>query len=83
MIEVKNANASIKVDSNGDVTIDSKGGYTIKNTTTSLKTVLDQLVLVLSALTTEGSPTAQSISSATITALQNWQTSLVDMLLKA
>lgn len=86
VIEVKNANASIKVDSNGDVTIDSKGGYTIKNTTTSLKTVLDQLVTILSALGTidsSGSFPPQVINPATVTALQNWQTSLVDMLLKA
>ena len=62
-IAVTNGNADITVDKNGNVTIDSKNGkICLKNSMTSLYTILDGMLNILnSSLATAGSPASHTV----------------------
>lgn len=81
-ITVTTEKASIHIDTSGNVSVDAKSGkVNIKNSTTDLKTVLQDLSDTIKNLTTTGSQSAQQASPATKTAVTNWQTNELNALL--
>lgn len=80
-ITLKNPNATVSIDKNGNVSINAKGKYTFKNDTTDLLSVISNLNSILKTLSTTGSETAQSVSPTTVGQLTNWETSKLKALL--
>lgn len=80
-ITLKNPNATVSIDKNGNVSINAKGKYTFKNDTTDLLSVISDLNSILKTLKTEGSSSAQTISPDTVTSLANWETAELKALL--
>lgn len=62
-ITVDNGKAEITVDKNGNVTVDAKSGkISLKNSTTSLYTILDGILQILNtSLATAGSPASHTV----------------------
>ena len=80
-ITLKNPNATVSIDKNGNVSINAKGKYTFKNDTTDLLSVISDLNSILKTLKTEGSSSAQTISPDTVTSLANWENQELNALL--
>lgn len=80
-VTVKNPNATVTIGADGNVTVSTSGKYVIKNEDTDLLTVFKELKGVLEQFKTVGSPSTQSTSPDTITALGQWETNHVEKLL--
>lgn len=72
-ITLKNPNATVSIDKNGNVAVNAKGKYTLKNDDTNLFTVISNLNTILKTLKTTGTESAQTISPDTVTSLTNWE----------
>ena len=81
-ITVNNGKATVTIDKNGNVKIDTSGKYTIKNSSTSLKDVIDGVAKELENLTTVGSPATQATSPASKTTIATWRKSKLNLLFK-
>ena len=79
-ITVKNGKATVTIDKNGNVKIDTSGKYTIKNSSTNLKDVIDGVAKELENLTTVGSPATQATSPASKTTITTWRESKLNLL---
>ena len=79
-ITVNNGKATVTIDKNGNVKIDTSGKYTIKNSSTNLKDVIDGVAKELENLTTIGSPATQATSPASKTTIATWRTSKLNLL---
>lgn len=79
-ITVNNGKATVTIDKNGNVKIDTSGKYTIKNSSTNLKEVIDGVAKELENLTTVGSPATQATSPASKTTIATWRTSKLNLL---
>lgn len=80
-ITLKNPNATVSIDKNGNVAVNAKGKYTFKNDDTDLFTVMSNLNTILKSLKTTGTESAQTISSDTVTSLTNWENQKLKALL--
>ena len=79
-ITVNNGKATVTIDKNGNVKIDTSGKYTIKNSSTNLKDVIDGVAKELENLTTVGSPATQATSPASKTTIATWRESKLNLL---
>ena len=79
--ELKNDNITVSIGAEGNVEIQTKGKFTFKNDTTDLKTILSDLVNIIKALQTYGSPASHTVMPTCQTQLQNWVTSEMQQLL--
>ena len=79
-ITVNNGKATVTIDKNGNVKIDTSGKYTIKNSSTSLKDVIDGVAKELENLTTKGSPAMQATSPESKTTITTWRKSKLNLL---
>ena len=79
-ITVNNGKATVTIDKNGNVKIDTSGKYTIKNSSTNLKDVIDGVAKALENLTTVGSPATQATSPASKTTIATWRKSKLNLL---
>lgn len=79
-ITVNNGKATVTIDKNGNVKIDTSGKYTIKNSSTNLKDVIDGVAKELENLTTKGSPAMQATSPESKTTIATWRTSKLNLL---
>lgn len=79
-ITVNNGKATVIIDKNGNVKINTSGKYTIKNSSTSLKDVINGVAKELENLTTVGSPATQATSPASKTTIATWRTSKLNLL---
>lgn len=81
-ITLDTGKAKATIDKNGNVSIESNGKYTIKNNTTDLSKVIDELAKTVEGLTTTGGETAQSASPETVAKVGLWRTSQLQQLFK-
>ena len=81
-ITVNNGKATVTIDKNGNVKIDTSGKYTIKNSSTNLKDVIDGVAKELENLTTKGSPAMQATSPESKTTIATWRESKLNLLFK-
>ena len=81
-ITVNNGKATVTIDKNGNVKIDTSGKYTIKNSSTNLKDVIDGVAKALENLTTVGSPATQATSPTSKTTIATWRKSKLNLLFK-
>lgn len=81
-ITVNNGKATVTIDKNGNVKIDTSGKYTIKNSSTNLKDVIDGVAKELENLTTKGSPAMQATSPESKTTIAAWRTKKLNLLFK-
>ena len=81
-ITVNNGKATVTIDKNGNVKIDTSGKYTIKNSSTNLKDVIDGVAKALENLTTKGSPAMQATSPESKTTIATWRKSKLNLLFK-
>lgn len=79
-ITVKNGKATVTIDKNGNVKIDTSGKYTIKNSSTNLKDVIDGVAKELENLTTKGSPAMQATSPESKLTIAAWRKSKLNLL---
>ena len=79
-ITVNNGKATVTIDKNGNVKIDTSGKYTIKNSSTNLKDVIDGVAKELENLTTVGSPATQATSPASKATIATWRESKLNLL---
>lgn len=79
-ITVNNGKATVTIDKNGNVKIDTSGKYTIKNSSTNLKDVIDGVAKELENLTTKGSPAMQATSPESKATIATWRTSKLNLL---
>ena len=79
-ITVNNGKATVTIDKNGNVKIDTSGKYTIKNSSTNLKDVIDGVAKELENLTTVGSPATQATSPESKTTIATWRESKLNLL---
>ena len=79
-ITVNNGKATVTIDKNGNVKIDTSGKYTIKNSSTNLKDVIDGVAKELENLTTVGSPATQATSPKSKSAIATWRKSKLNLL---
>lgn len=79
-ITVNNGKATVTIDKNGNVKIDTSGKYTIKNSSTNLKDVIDGVAKELENLTTKGSPAMQATSPESKTTIATWRESKLNLL---
>ena len=79
-ITVNNGKATVTIDKNGNVKIDTSGKYTIKNSSTSLKDVIDGVAKELENLTTKGSPAMQATSPESKATITTWRKSKLNLL---
>ena len=79
-ITVNNGKATVTIDKNGNVKIDTSGKYTIKNSSTNLKDVIDGVAKALENLTTVGSPATQATSPTSKTTITTWRKSKLNLL---
>ena len=73
VITVGNGKATVTVKKDGNIEINTSGKYTFKNSTVSLKDVIDGLAKELENLTTTGSPATQATSPASKTTISSWR----------
>ena len=78
-ITVNNGKATVTIDKNGNVKIDTSGKYTIKNSSTSLKDVIDGVAKELENLTTTGSPAKQATSPESKATIETWRESKLNL----
>ena len=81
-ITVNNGKATVTIDKNGNVKIDTSGKYTIKNSSTNLKDVIDGVAKELENLTTKGSPAMQATSPESKATIATWRESKLNLLFK-
>ena len=81
-ITVNNGKATVTIDKNGNVKIDTSGKYTIKNSSTNLKDVIDGVAKELENLTTKGSPAMQATSPESKATIATWRTGKLNLLFK-
>ena len=81
-ITVNNGKATVTIDKNGNVKIDTSGKYTIKNSSTNLKDVIDGVAKELENLTTKGSPAMQATSPESKATITTWRESKLNLLFK-
>ena len=81
-ITVNNGKATVTIDKNGNVKIDTSGKYTIKNSSTNLKDVIDGVAKELENLTTKGSPAMQATSPESKSTIATWRKSKLNLLFK-
>ena len=81
-ITVNNGKATVTIDKNGNVKIDTSGKYTIKNSSTNLKDVIDGVAKALENLTTKGSPAMQATSPESKATIATWRKSKLNLLFK-
>ena len=79
-ITVNNGKATVTIDKNGNVKIDTSGKYTIKNSSTNLKDVIDGVAKELENLTTKGSPATQATSPESKATIATWRESKLNLL---
>ena len=79
-ITVNNGKATVTIDKKGNVKIDTSGKYTIKNSSTNLKDVIDGVAKELENLTTKGSPAMQATSPESKATIATWRTSKLNLL---
>lgn len=79
-ITVNNGKATVTIDKNGNVKIDTSGKYTIKNSSTNLKDVIDGVAKELENLTTKGSPAMQATSPESKATIATWRTGKLNLL---
>lgn len=79
-ITVNNGKATVTIDKNGNVKIDTSGKYTIKNSSTNLKDVIDGVAKELENLTTKGSPAMQATSPESKATIATWRESKLKLL---
>lgn len=79
-ITVNNGKATVTIDKNGNVKIDTSGKYTIKNSSTNLKDVIDGVAKELENLTTKGSPAMQATSPESKLTIAAWRKSKLNLL---
>ena len=79
-ITVNNGKATVTIDKNGNVKIDTSGKYTIKNSSTSLKDVINDVAKELENLTTKGSPAMQATSPESKATITTWRESKLNLL---
>ena len=79
-ITVNNGKATVTIDKNGNVKIDTSGKYTIKNSSTSLKDVIDGVAKELENLTTKGSSAMQATSPESKATITTWRESKLNLL---
>ena len=79
-ITVNNGKATVTIDKNGNVKIDTSGKYTIKNSSTNLKDVIDGVAKALENLTTKGSPAMQATSPESKTTITTWRKNKLNLL---
>ena len=79
-ITVNNGKATVTIDKNGNVKIDTSGKYTIKNSSTNLKDVIDGVAKELENLTTVGSPATQATSPESKATITTWRESKLNLL---
>lgn len=79
-ITVNNGKATVTIDKEGNVKIDTSGKYTIKNSSTNLKDVIDGVAKELENLTTKGSPAMQATSPESKTTIATWRTGKLNLL---
>ena len=79
-ITVNNGKATVTIDKNGNVKIDTSGKYTIKNSSTNLKDVIDGVAKELENLTTKGSPAMQATSPESKATITTWRESKLNLL---
>ena len=79
-ITVNNGKATVTIDKNGNVKIDTSGKYTIKNSSTNLKDVIDGVAKELENLTTKGSPAMQATSPESKLTIKAWRESKLNLL---
>ena len=79
-ITVNNGKATVTIDKNGNVKIDTSGKYTIKNSSTNLKDVIDGVAKELENLTTKGSPAMQATSPESKLTIKAWRESKLNFL---
>ena len=79
-ITVNNGKATVTIDKNGNVKIDTSGKYTIKNSSTNLKDVIDGVAKELENLTTKGSPAMQATSPESKATIAAWRKSKLNLL---
>ena len=79
-ITVNNGKATVTIDKNGNVKIDTSGKYTIKNSSTNLKDVIDGVAKELENLTTKGSPAMQATSPESKATIATWRESKLSLL---
>lgn len=79
-ITVNNGKATVTIDKNGNVKIDTSGKYTIKNSSTNLKDVIDGVAKELENLTTKGSPAMQATSPESKATIATWRESKLNLL---
>ena len=79
-ITVNNGKATVTIDKNGNVKIATSGKYTIKNSSTNLKDVIDGVAKALENLTTKGSPAMQATSPESKTTITTWRKSKLNLL---
>ena len=79
-ITVNNGKATVTIDKNGNVKIDTSGKYTIKNSSTNLKDVIDGVAKALENLTTKGSPAMQATSPESKATIATWRESKLNLL---
>lgn len=81
-ITVNNGKATVTIDKDGNVKIDTSGKYTIKNSSTNLKDVIDGVAKALENLTTKGSPAMQATSPESKATIATWRKSKLNLLFK-
>ena len=79
-ITVNNGKATVTIDKDGNVKIDTSGKYTIKNSSTNLKDVIDGVAKELENLTTKGSPAMQATSPESKATIATWRESKLNLL---
>ena len=79
-ITVNNGKTTVTIDKNGNVKIDTSGKYTIKNSSTNLKDVIDGVAKELENLTTKGSPAMQATSPESKATIATWRESKLNLL---
>ena len=79
-ITVNNGKATVTIDKNGNVKIDTSGKYTIKNSSTNLKDVIDGVAKELENLTTKGSPAMQATSPESKATIATWRENKLNLL---
>lgn len=80
-VTIDNGKATITIDSSGNVQINTSGKYTLSNTTTDLKSVIDGLATELENLITVGSPATQATSPASKATIATWRNTKLNLLL--
>lgn len=76
-----NPNTTLSIGADGNISVTTAGKYSLSNGDTDLLSVFTELINVLKTFKTVGSPSTQSTSPDTATALANWQSEQAEKLL--